>query len=312
MKQLIPRVVISVWSSAVLILCCISGTAQEQKSPEPPVPWFDHWRYSPFSFGHPETDDTSKRQFFKVIGTGFIVTTDEHTAYFATAKHVFDDSTKNWHPRELRLRFAWQERQSVYDYLGTTLPLFSPSGHQLWLASDDGADIAVIPVTDVSELGLIPGVNPHGIDISDIGSADDYFEGASLFVVGYPGVVGNEYLVRSIARYGAIAWLNPDDPYGKSFLIDANIYPGNSGGPVIRIPVGIDKYGRLNPGGTAHLLGVVSKAPGIEQDVSLTVPGYPLPLHLRQSLPLGGTGVIEPAFNKVAAILNRLAAAGAH
>jgi hypothetical protein len=134
--------------------------------------------------------------FFRVIGTGFIVSPDEHTGYFFTAKHVFDDPTKNWHPKELRLRFAWQERESVYDYLGTALPLFSPSGQQLWVGSDDGADIAAIPIT-TAELGLTPGVTPHGISLSNIAAfPDDLFEGANVLVVGYPGIVGNEYLVR--------------------------------------------------------------------------------------------------------------------
>jgi hypothetical protein len=97
----------------------------------------------------------------------------------------------------------------------------------------------------------------------------------------------------------------------KPFLIDANIYPGNSGGPVIKIPIGVDKYGTYNLSGKPLLLGVVSKAPGVDQDVSLTVPGYPVPLHLKQSLPLGGTGVIEPGFKKIAAIVNGFAS-GAH
>jgi hypothetical protein len=169
--------------------------------------------------------------------------------------------------------------------------------------------LSAIPIT-TAELGLTPGVTPHGISLSNIAaSPDDLFEGANVLVVGYPGIVGNEYLVRSIVRYGAISWINPEHPYEKPFLIDANIYPGNSGGPVIRIPIGVDKFGTVQlGGGKLAVLGIVSQAPGLDQDVSLTVPGYPLPLHLRQSIPLGGTGVIEPAFNKIAALVNKLAA----
>jgi hypothetical protein len=158
----------------------------------------------------------------------------------------------------------------------------------------------------MSELGLTSGVQPHAIFVSDIATKDDMFEGANVVALGYPGIVGNEYLVRSIVRAGIIAWMSPDDPYGKPFLIDANIYPGNSGGPIIRIPTGLTKQGGFSIGGKPTLLGIVSKAPGIDQDVTLTVPGSPQPLHLKQSIPLGGTGVIEPAL-KIPAILKKLA-----
>jgi S1-C subfamily serine protease len=188
----------------------------------------EHWRLAAFSFGR--VQHQNNREFFEVVGTGVLVATDPNTAYIVTAKHVFDDPTKQWHPSELRLRFAWRERKSVYDDLGTNLKLLDGSGRPLWLASEDGADIAAIPIT-ISELH--PAVQPHAISITDIASGQDMFEGGNVLVLGYPGIVGNEYLVRAISRGGIIAWLNPEDPYRRPFPIDANIYPGNSGGPVI-------------------------------------------------------------------------------
>ena len=94
------------------------------------------------------------------------------------------------------------------------------------------------------------------------------FEGATILVLGYPGIVGNQYLVRAISRSGIVAWLNPEEPYQKPFLIDANIYPGNSGGPVIKVPAGPDRFGNfvLGGGGGAKLLGIVSQAPGLNQN----------------------------------------------
>ena len=127
--------------------------------------------------------------------------------------------------------------------------------------------------------------------------------------MGYPCIVGNEYLVRAISRGGIIAWLDPQKPYAKPFLIDANIYPGNSGGPVLWLPTGMAKSGTYNIGGRVTLLGIVSKAPGqeMEQNFTLQVPGSLLPqsVHLKQSIPLGGTGIIEPAL-KIPAILKKL------
>ena len=250
---------------------------------EPHVGWLDHWRLSTFSFGVVDKDQ-NKHDFSRVIGTGIFVATAPDKGYFVTAKHVFDDPSKNWHPKNVHLRFGWQERQSVYDYLGTTLALVDSTGKQLWLASDDGADIAALPVV-MSELALTSDVQPHAIFLADIATKDALFEGASLVILGYPGIVGNEYLVRSIVRAGIVAWLSPDDPYGKPFLIDANIYPGNSGGPVIKIPTGITKEGGFSVGGKVSLLGIVSKAPGVDQDFTLIVPGSPQPLHLKQTIP---------------------------
>ncbi len=265
--------------------------------------WLDHWRLSTLSFGTVEKDQ-NRRDFFKVIGTGVVVATDPQTAYIVTAKHVFDDPQKQWHPRELRLRFAWQERHSVYDNLGVTLSLFDASQKQLWSAAD-GQDIAAIRL-DLSKLDLEGGVQPHAVFTSDIASEGDMFEGANVVVLGFPGIVGNEYLVRAITRAGIIAWLNPDDPYGRPFLIDANIYPGNSGGPVIRVPTGTDKFGSFSIGGKPTLLGIVSQAPGVNQDITLNVPGSLSPLQLKQNLPLGGTGVIEPAL-KIPDLLKKIA-----
>ena len=82
------------------------------------------------------------------------------------------------------------------------------------------------------ELG--EGIEPHGVFVEDIAKTADIFEGANVMVLG----CGNEYLIRAITRAGIVAWMNPDDPYGKPFLIDANIYPGNSGGPVLKVPTG--------------------------------------------------------------------------
>jgi V8-like Glu-specific endopeptidase len=232
-----------------------------------------------------------------------IVASDPKTGYIVTAKHVFDDPTKQWHPRELRLRFAWQERRSVYEYLGVSVALVDSAQKQLWLAAN-GQDIAAIPL-DTSKMELTEGTQPHAIFLTDIATQSDMFEGANIMVLGFPGIVGNEYLVRAITRAGIIAWLNPDDPYGKPFLIDANIYPGNSGGPVLRVPTGVSKTGSFAVGGKPTLLGIVSQAPSATQELTLTVPGSPLPLQLKQSLPLGGTGVIEPAL-KIPDLLKRL------
>jgi hypothetical protein len=282
----------------------IEARAQDApQAPKPDVGWLDHWRVSTVSFGTVERDQAG-RNFYRVVGTGVLVATDPQTAYIVTAKHIFDDTTKQWHPKDLHLRFAWQERRSVYDYFGITISLFDANQNQLWLAAR-GQDIAAIPIS-LSKMELGEGIEPHAVFVEDIAKTADLFEGANVMVLGFPGIVGNEYLVRAITRAGIVAWMNPDDPYGKPFLIDANIYPGNSGGPVLKVPTGISKTGGFAVGGKPTLLGIVSQAPSVNQELTLTVPGQLLPLQLRQSIPLGGTGVIEPAL-EIPDLLKRLA-----
>jgi hypothetical protein len=275
------------------------GECQTAQSTEPKRAWLESWRSATFSFG--QIKKQNGRDYFEVIGTGVLITPDRRSLYIVTAKHVFDDPKKKWHPKEIRLRFAWQERSSVYDDLGISVNLLDSSDEARWLASEDGADLAAIPIS-IQDLRVTG--KPYAIHTDLIVMPEDMFEGASVLALGYPGIIGNEYLVRAIARGGIVAWLNPEDPHGKPFMIDANIYPENSGGPVIKPPTGFGSDGGLNLGGRIRLMGIVSQAPGLDTDLILTVPGAPQPLRIRQNVPLGGTGLIEPA-TKIPALLKR-------
>lgn len=60
-----PRAITTICAFAALILSFVSSLAQEAKpAEEQRTPWFDHWRYSVFSFGVIATDDHTKRNFF--------------------------------------------------------------------------------------------------------------------------------------------------------------------------------------------------------------------------------------------------------
>src|SRR5215475_11297431 len=114
-------------------------------------PWLDYWRLSTFSFGK-VSKDQEQREFFEVIGTGLTIGIDSHTGYIVTAKHVFYDPLKNWHPSDLRVRWAWQEQKSVYEDLGAILTLRDSDGRDLWVAAADGSDVAAIP-TEPQDVG---------------------------------------------------------------------------------------------------------------------------------------------------------------
>jgi hypothetical protein len=254
------------------------------------IGWLDHWRSASFSFGQVEKDDQGL-DYFKVIGTGIMIALDEHHGWIVTAKHVFYDPGRGWHPAEIRVRYAWEEKKSVYDDLGTVLKLQDENNKDLWLSPEDGSDVAVITPIAQPILGV---KTQDAIFVTEFAKDQDIFEGESVVVLGYPGIVGNDYLVRAISRGGIVSWLEPTSPFDKPFLVDSNIYPGNSGGPVIKSPSGSTKEGGFGIG-RAVLLGIVSKAPFQGSDITLQVPGQILPLKLHQDVPLGGTGIIVPA-----------------
>jgi S1-C subfamily serine protease len=260
--------------------------------------WLEGWRLSILSFGVLDRDAV-RREYYRVVGTGIVFMIDPATAYIVTAKHVFFDPDKNWRPSEIRIRYGWQDQRSVYEEHGVAIQLRDTSGNDLWTALTDGSDIAAIRAPAPSM------ANQPALTLNIGANADEVFEGASVIVLGYPGIVGNEYLVRAITRGGIVAWLSPSGPLDNPFLVDANIYPGNSGGPVIKVPTGSNKEGGFVSGGRAVLLGIVSKAPGQFQDLELKVPGVLLPLKIHQEIPLGGTGIVEPV-SKVTRLLDSL------
>jgi hypothetical protein len=290
----------------LVFVCQLSLKAQQSTTPGPPaqqaapVAWLDHYRISTISVGRISTHTNTQRQFFEVIGTALFVAVDQHAGYIVTAKHVFYEPEKNWHPTEVRLRFAWQEDKSLFDETGVTLTLRDADGKDLWKALDDGSDLAaIVPPADIKNS------SPHAIWVTDFATDADLFMGASVVVLGYPGVVGNEYLVRPILRQGIVAWTNPIDPMKQIFMVDANVYPGNSGSPVFKIPIGPTKGGGLSMGGQIASLGILSKVPF--QDDPVLVDGQPLiltppvgqlpanhPVRV-QVVGVGGIGIIEPA-----------------
>jgi hypothetical protein len=146
-----------VTASGILLLVSSVSIAQQTPVPAtgpaqsaPPAAWLDRPRISTVSVGRVLTDENTHQQFFAVVGTAVIIALGEHTGYIVTAKHVFFETAKNWHPNELRLRFAWQEDKSVFDELGVPLALRDASGKDLWKSLDDGSDLAAIaPPADI-------------------------------------------------------------------------------------------------------------------------------------------------------------------
>jgi Trypsin-like peptidase domain len=233
-------------------------------------------------------------EHFATVGSGVIVAWDVHNACLLTAKHVFYDPEKSFFPTELYLRLPQTEPRAEDD-LGVKLKLVE-NGQNLWHGAD-GADLAVIAVPDLSAYKDL-----HAIFLTDFGGENDVFQGASVVVMGYPELLGPDFQTTPIARNGIVAWTNPDGPLDHTFLVDANVYNGNSGGPVFHLPTGLTRVGGFNVGGSPKLIGIVvrdaaEEAPvhAKENPINATnnQTGEVTPLTARV-LNIGGIGIVEP------------------
>ena len=107
---------------------------------------------------------------------------------------------------------------------------------------------------------------------------------------------------RHLARGGIISWTDPTGPSEKRFLIDANIFNGNSGGPVFRVRNGLDRAGELVLSGGMTLIGIVvedayERSPVLvgSQPVEGIDPATGKTMRAEAKvLNIGGIGIVEP------------------
>ena len=107
------------------------------------------------------------------------------------------------------------------------------------------AAIQVIGLADVeASLGILQHVDPVS-------------EGDGVYVLGYPMGLVDERLQYPVVRAGCIARIRDLlDGASEEFLVDAPVFPGNSGGPVILKPE-IASVTGTKAAGRAMLIGVV-------------------------------------------------------
>ena len=266
-----------------LVLCLATAAQAGGKS------WLDHWRESTVALGVAQREGGKQR--FTAVATGVIVGSvpGQKRPWLVTARHVFYNPTENWEPNYILVRFSWFETRPVDEYLGVMVPL-KQNGRRTWVAHPDpDVDLAYVPLSVTpQEAGKS---ELQAIVLSQFATAAETYEAAPVLILGYPAAVGADFQVRALLRQGVIAWVSPERPAAKPFLIDANIFPGNSGGPVLFVPTGIDPAGRVLTGGSVKFLGLVSQT-RTQSTLIATSKSQP-----SQSLPLNflGIGVIEPA-----------------
>lgn len=294
MKYILSALLLAMFSSVANAQAAAPKAPPAQK-PEtgPDIDLLHSLRRSTVSLGLRQIGGDGK-QHFVTVGSAVIVAVDGFHACLLTAKHVFSDPDKGFFPTMLFVRIPQSEPRAEDD-LGVLVPLVA-NGVTLWHGADD-ADLAVVALPNLSGYG-----DRHGIAVSDFGTENDLYQGASVVVLGYPELLGPDYQTTPIARGGIVAWTNPDGPLDHTFLVDANVFSGNSGGPVFHVSSGLTRNGGLIVGAPPKLIGIVSKDAYEEARVHAgPVPanavnpqtGQITPL-TAQVLNIGGIGIIEP------------------
>src|SRR2546422_1429093 len=197
---------------------------------------------------------------YRTVGTGFFIGLDygdrsassaeTYRLFLVTNRHVLagrDDlliwvNTKKGAGRGVRLPLTGGERRS-------------------WAAHpDERVDVAVVLINArvLLEAGMELGYfRPTDIAYVATMKEHDIGPGEELFVLGFPMGMSGVERNYVIARSGMIARLDDEIlASSRTFLIDASVFPGNSGGPVVVKPNSDSLAGR-RPIDQAYLIGMV-------------------------------------------------------
>lgn len=273
--------------SAAALVATIASATQAFSQASPQQELLEHWRRATVSLG--QIASSGGQQRYLTLGSAVLAAVDQSHGCILTAKHMVSNPAEGWEPTEIRMRLP-KSAESPDPDLGIPVPLIV--GNQPTWRSLGESDLAVIPLPDLSGHKDL-----HAISLDNfVSDEDEVFQGAPIVVLGYPGVIGETPLSFPIARSGIIAWTDPSDRLGQPFLVDANILPGNSGGPVFHLRTGMDRFGNFGIGGGLALIGIVSAIP--RQDIK--IPSQPSLDGTTQQLEfslrgIGGLGIIEPA-----------------
>jgi hypothetical protein len=196
---------------------------------------------------------------YKPIATGFLAGfytgekdqegKDLYKVFLITNKHVFQGE------KLVFLRFNTRGPESKR----FSLPL-EENGKRKWYAhTNEKVDLSVMPINirllteENIQFDFIP---EEVMAFRSIIKELDITQGDEIFVLGFPmGITGKEKNY-AIARSGIIARLDDEIiNHDFQFLIDASVFPGNSGSPVILKPTIVSLEG-TKPVNKAYLLGV--------------------------------------------------------
>jgi hypothetical protein len=201
---------------------------------------------------------------FEPIATGFFFgkfiskvneQQSEYRIFLVTNKHVINESNANY---GFRLD-AKNENPANWFYL----PAKTNGSHSWFLHPDSLIDVAITPVPGVVSLNESHNLKFFRSESNTLSSDGmkeaGLTEGDEIFILGFPQKIVGEARNAVLVRQGCIARVR--DLYMSEsidFYVDAPVFKGNSGGPVINKPqiVGIGDTPVVN---NAYLIGILTK-----------------------------------------------------
>lgn len=184
-------------------------------------------------------DDETKRVW---IGTGFLYghfdkkldeTTKSYNVFLVTNKHVLKGK------KRIYLKFNSANDPTSKDY---AVDLVSRNGKDRWVGHiEPKVDVAVLPVNanalkeELMKYAFIQS-DAHVSSVAAMKTLG-VTEGARVFVLGFPMGLVDKVRQYVICRAGCIARIRDLlEGITKDFMVDATVFPGNSGGPVVLQP----------------------------------------------------------------------------
>lgn len=216
---------------------CVVALGREEGAP---AKWITE--ASGFLYGIPEDKETD-------------MTKHQYSVYLVTNRHVLANHA------QITVRLNSQkETDPVREF---TIALKNPDGSDSWVSHpNDSIDVSVLHINGAylrqqNIQSSFFSADFHAADkakMKEIGTSI----GDDVFVLGFPmGISGTLQRNYVIARRGSIARI--DDALasnGTTFLIDAFVFPGNSGGPVVSVP-DINAISGTKAQNKAYLIGMV-------------------------------------------------------
>lgn len=196
------------------------------------------------------------------VGTGFFVGRKEEsnpdlaTVYVITNKHVVKNQ------KQLYVRFNNKETTGVKDLV---MSLVNKDGAKIY-TEHPTADVDVVAIqihpqviTDNNLSLNFFSLDMHSLTLDQMKDTG-VDEGSLVYALGFPMNLVGDSVKAPICRLGCIsrvadAFVNPKK--ASAYLVDAQVFPGNSGGPIVSRPEHISIEG--TPQNTnANLIGILS------------------------------------------------------
>ena len=201
------------------------------------------WKKNVFPIERIEVKASADSVEYHIVGTGILILY-KNINYIVTNKHIAQMPNLS-----IGINTKDPNLPIIHYHFDTMIALTK----EHWRISDV-FDIAAIRLGYPSSWGDTLDILSIGVSLFKPSS--EVFEGAEVYVLGFPLGIGvvTKGKYSPVYRGGIVALKERNE----EFLIDSNIFPGNSGGPVFTAPQLYNpEAGSIISGGSAAFIGIV-------------------------------------------------------